>query len=256
MGTSHGDCHLPLQGLNHMLLQLPIFNTPGKEFRVESRNTLCSRKAGRTGLQTDIFRSWCYEPNSYISSYLEKHWNPSWWHLLPVTSKSLMRLVETLWKKCVLDDIYSVFTKITYILSFPHHLFGAISQKYLRCCLPGCSPHFAPNKTNSQLSCCAFSLVDICKAWFMSSEGILLFSSLVYICMTGEKAGKSKDGAERDDLTGRIYLPFLHMCFGAEKLNKLIICINSCLYIVWGFPGSSAGKESTCNVGDLGSIPW
>jgi len=24
---------------------------------------------------------------------------------------------------------------------------------------------------------------------------------------------------------------------------------------VWGFPGSSAGKESACNVGDLGSIP-
>ena len=66
----------------------------------------------------------------------------------------------------------------------------------------------------------------------MSSEGILLFYSLVYICMTEEKAGKSKDGAERDDLTGRIYLPSLHMCFRAEKLNKLIICINSRLYIV------------------------
>ena len=23
----------------------------------------------------------------------------------------------------------------------------------------------------------------------------------------------------------------------------------------WGFPGSSAGKESTCNAGDPGSIP-
>ena len=23
-----------------------------------------------------------------------------------------------------------------------------------------------------------------------------------------------------------------------------------------GFPGGSAGKESTCSVGDLGSIPW
>ena len=23
----------------------------------------------------------------------------------------------------------------------------------------------------------------------------------------------------------------------------------------WGFPGSSAGKESTCNAGDLDSIP-
>ena len=24
---------------------------------------------------------------------------------------------------------------------------------------------------------------------------------------------------------------------------------------IWGFPGGSAGKESTCNVEDLGSIP-
>ena len=24
---------------------------------------------------------------------------------------------------------------------------------------------------------------------------------------------------------------------------------------LWGFPGGSAGKESTCNSGDLGSIP-
>ena len=29
----------------------------------------------------------------------------------------------------------------------------------------------------------------------------------------------------------------------------------SCLYVLEGFPGSSAGKESTCRVGDLGSIP-
>ena len=33
-------------------------------------------------------------------------------------------------------------------------------------------------------------------------------------------------------------------------------------FLWWGFPDSSAGKESTCNVGDLGSIsgfrkiPW
>ena len=26
-------------------------------------------------------------------------------------------------------------------------------------------------------------------------------------------------------------------------------------FIILGFPGGSAGKESTCNVGDLGSIP-
>ena len=27
------------------------------------------------------------------------------------------------------------------------------------------------------------------------------------------------------------------------------------LYMYMGFPGSSAGKELTCNAGDLGSIP-
>ena len=27
------------------------------------------------------------------------------------------------------------------------------------------------------------------------------------------------------------------------------------LHILWGFSGSSAGKESVCNAGDLGSIP-
>ena len=32
---------------------------------------------------------------------------------------------------------------------------------------------------------------------------------------------------------------------------------NICVYVQlnWGFPGSSDGKESACNVGDLGSIP-
>ena len=28
----------------------------------------------------------------------------------------------------------------------PHCLFGTISQSYLRCCFPGCRPHFGPNK--------------------------------------------------------------------------------------------------------------
>ena len=27
------------------------------------------------------------------------------------------------------------------------------------------------------------------------------------------------------------------------------------LFIIWGFPDSSIGKESTCNAGHLGSIP-
>ena len=33
----------------------------------------------------------------------------------------------------------------------------------------------------------------------------------------------------------------------------LQIYINS---LIWGFPGSSDSKESACNAGNLGSIPW
>ena len=35
----------------------------------------------------------------------------------------------------------------------------------------------------------------------------------------------------------------------------LLICILCMSYLNKGFPGGSAGKESACNVGDLGSIP-
>ena len=43
------------------------------------------------------------------------------------------------------------FTKILYIDLAPY-LFVAVSQSYLRCYLPGCTPHFAQVKLNSQLS--------------------------------------------------------------------------------------------------------
>ena len=33
------------------------------------------------------------------------------------------------------------------------------------------------------------------------------------------------------------------------------VYIYVCIYVYKGFPGGSVGKESTCNVGDLGSIP-
>ena len=64
--------YLPLQTLNHVLL---IFSIPWKEFRVENRNeAFCAQgKTGRTSLQVGIFRSRFYEPNSYISSYVEKY---------------------------------------------------------------------------------------------------------------------------------------------------------------------------------------
>ena len=137
-----------------MLLKLLTSNNPLKELRVESRNeALCAlgKLAGQVFRESDILRSRFYEPNSCISSYLEKHYNPSWCRLFLVTSRSFMRS-EIFYKKYVIDCMYppppNPFTKITYILSYTHpppNLFGAVSQSYLWGCLLGCSPHIAPN---------------------------------------------------------------------------------------------------------------
>ena len=104
-----GTCHLPLQGLNHMLLQVLIFNNPWKEFKVESRNeALCALgKTGRTSLQIVIFRSWFYEPNSWISprkgpKILHGSNCSFWLAKLHKTSRNLL-------EKNVLDCMYSPF---------------------------------------------------------------------------------------------------------------------------------------------------
>ena len=36
--------------------------------------------------------------------------------------------------------------------------------------------------------------------------------------------------------------------------HSYIVC--STVFILKGFPGGSDSKESACNAGDLGSIPW
>ena len=53
-----GICHLPLQGLNHMLLQLLTANIPWREFRVDSRKeALCAWEK----LTGHAFRDWCLQ---------------------------------------------------------------------------------------------------------------------------------------------------------------------------------------------------
>ena len=128
-----GTCHLPLQGLNHTLLSLLIFNALQKEFGVESRNeALCAQggKTGRTGLQIVIFRSWFYEPNSCISSYLERHWNPSWGWLFLMSGRKLQATNRNLLEKYVLDCMYSPSSKsYIYCPSLPPPpLWGSFSE--------------------------------------------------------------------------------------------------------------------------------
>ena len=69
-----GTCHPPPQEWTQAPLQPLTFNTLWAEFRVEGRNEALGAPGKLTGpvfRQLDIFRSWLYEANSSISSYLE-----------------------------------------------------------------------------------------------------------------------------------------------------------------------------------------
>ena len=87
-----------------------------------------------------------------VSPHIEKHWNPSWWWVLLVTLKSITRLVEIFWKNMYLIACILPSPK-SHILTSPPCLFGSVSQSYLRWCLLGCSPHFAPDILFCNLTC-------------------------------------------------------------------------------------------------------
>ena len=142
-------CHLPLEEVTHKLLPLLAFNTSWKEFRVETRSeAFCVLgKTGRTDLQTVRYFQrkilWVEFLHLLLS---RKALKPFTWCLLLMTSSNLHETSSYLLKECVLDCVYSPLTTISYILTFPPYIFGAVSQSYLKCCLPGYSSHFAPNK--------------------------------------------------------------------------------------------------------------
>ena len=117
-----GACHLPLQGLNHVLRQLLTSNTPWRSsgWRAEMRH-LYSQKPGMTDLQI-IRYSWklIFMSPILLSLLIEKNTKIlhadncfSW---LAEASRDQQKLSI---KNYVLDCMSSPFTKITYILCVP-----------------------------------------------------------------------------------------------------------------------------------------
>ena len=99
-------CHLPLQGLNHMPLQSLTFYTPEmcSGWRAGMKHpVLWEKLTNRFFRYLDTFIKRFYEPNSCISSYLEKHSNCCWRPLLLVTSSNLQETSSNLLPNCVLD---------------------------------------------------------------------------------------------------------------------------------------------------------
>ena len=177
--TKRIHSHLWLQGLNHVLLQLLTLNSPGKVFRVETGNeVLRSGKTGRTDFRRLDNFSRFYELNSCISMHLEKHWNPSWWWLFLLTSKSFTTLAETFWKNMCLivctppsPKSHAHWPSVPASLEqFLTAIWDAVSQAIVLI-LPQI-------KVNSQVSHCAFFFSQ--QLWIPSNLSVDLVESYSY----------------------------------------------------------------------------
>ena len=70
--------------------------------------------------------------------------NPSWWLLLLVTSTNFETSKKFLQKNMYLIACTSPLYQNHIYTVLPSCLLRAVSQSFLRCCLPGCNPCFAP----------------------------------------------------------------------------------------------------------------
>lgn len=139
-----GTCHLCLQGLSDKLLQPLIFNTFWKELGVEIRNEAIV-----------LWKNWQNRPSdNQIFSAKDSGLVCS--SRLALTFTRLpanfdKNVCLTAYTALHLNHIYTDLTR---------YLFEIVSQSYLKCSIPGYSTHLPQIKLKSQLTCCAFILVD------------------------------------------------------------------------------------------------
>ena len=101
----------------------------------------------------DIFRSWYYEPDFCVPSNLEStkiHGDDCSLWLAENSCKNIYVYI-THTHTHTHTHTYIYIYVCMYVYNLPPCLTGSIFQSYLKCCLPDCSPHFAPNKTTCNL---------------------------------------------------------------------------------------------------------
>ena len=86
-----------------------------------------------------------------------------------------------------------------YILTFPYYFFGAVSQRYLRCCLLGCSPHFTLNKTQlATLKLCTFFSWHVRIFTILGKQTLAGYKQNVMCTRTQEKGAVAPQETEPD----------------------------------------------------------
>ena len=79
------DCSTPGLPVHHQLLEFTQTHVHWVGDAIQTSHPLSF--LGTDCLGTDVFRNRFYDLNPCISSYLEKHWIPSWWYQILMTNK-------------------------------------------------------------------------------------------------------------------------------------------------------------------------
>ena len=134
---------------------------PSASMEIEPRCYSCWPSTAPEGVQGGLRHSvlqgiWCDRSldssmflgtDFMISILASPHIKRSTKSLLGDIRSSLLTTKKKTFCKIGASWYWALLSPKPYVLNFPHCRFGAISQSYMRCCLPSCSPHLAPNKT-------------------------------------------------------------------------------------------------------------
>ena len=143
LALSIGTCHLPLQGLYLVLLQLLAFNTPLKRVHDGEKKwgTLCSWKNGQNGSSdSEIFSGDDFMCPILIPPHIQKSTKIPHGHIC--FSWLVVTLTRNLLQKnmCLTAGTLPSLKSHTDLTPY---LSGAVSQSYLKFCLLCDSPQFS-----------------------------------------------------------------------------------------------------------------
>ena len=153
------------------------------EFRVENRNeAFCAlEKTGRTGLQIIRYFQELILLTQFLCLLTCRKTLKSMVITVPCKQQKSSKNVCLIFEQKNMCKIYvHAFNKITYILT----IFGVVCQSYLRCCLPDCRLHFAPNTIWLMTLRCVF--------FFKSTGAAVNKESLIFHWLSLSFIGKKR----------------------------------------------------------------
>ena len=162
VSTTNGTCHLPLQELKPVLLQLLNFNTPLKGVQGEEQKwgILClgknwqDRSSDRYFQELILWAQFLYLPVSRkaLTSFTVM--------TVPHDQQKLLKTSRNLQEKYVPNCMYSPFSKISYILTLPPASFEQFLKAIWRAVSWVAVLILPQMKLNAQLSYCAIKIVS------------------------------------------------------------------------------------------------